>query len=93
MNREFLIRKKTEQLALMHLTDCYFCMISTVEFFYKNRHAIQHPNVLSVLRPVPHNESLPLPVAPKTYTLQPEIYLEGFEPQPGPSTATDDDED
>ncbi|GBL75061.1 hypothetical protein AVEN_243844-1 [Araneus ventricosus] len=70
-----------------HLTDCYFCMTSTVGFSRKSKHTIQYPNILSAVRPVPHNESLPIPVAPKTYTLQPEMDLEDFEPQPGPSTS------
>ena len=48
-----------------HLTDCYFCMTSTVEFSYKNRHAILYPNIPSALRPVAQNESLPISVAPK----------------------------
>ena len=68
-------------------------MTSTVGFSYKNRHAIQYPNIPSALRPVPRNESLPILVAPKAYTFQPEIYLEDFEPQPRPSTTTDDDEE
>ena len=68
-------------------------MTSTVGFSYKNRHAIQYPNIPSALRPVPRNESLPILVAPKAYTFQPEIYLEDFEPQPGPSTSTNDDDE
>ncbi|GBM34091.1 hypothetical protein AVEN_225613-1 [Araneus ventricosus] len=75
-----------------HLTDCYFCMTSTVGSSSKSKHTIQYPNIPSAVRPVPHNESLPIPVAPKTYTLQPETNLEDFEPHPGPSTSTDDDE-
>ncbi|GBO42011.1 hypothetical protein AVEN_247273-1 [Araneus ventricosus] len=55
-------------------------------------HTIQYPNIPSAIRPVPHNESLPIPVAPKTYTLQAVTDLEDFEPQPGPSTSTDDEE-
>ncbi|GBM47116.1 hypothetical protein AVEN_24247-1 [Araneus ventricosus] len=47
---------------------------------------------LTAVRPVPHNESLPIPVASKTYTLQLETDLEDFETQPGPPTSTDDDE-
>ncbi|GBM40992.1 hypothetical protein AVEN_250314-1 [Araneus ventricosus] len=50
-------------------------------------------SIPSAVRPVPHNEYLPIPVAPKTYTLQPETDLEDFEPQPGPSTSTDDEEE
>ncbi|GBM36975.1 hypothetical protein AVEN_153922-1 [Araneus ventricosus] len=66
-----------------HLTDYYFCMTSTVGFSSKSKHTIQYPNILSAVRPVPHNESLTIPVAHKTYSLQPETDLEDFEPQPG----------
>ncbi|GBN97943.1 hypothetical protein AVEN_94880-1 [Araneus ventricosus] len=76
-----------------HLTYCYFCMTSTFGFFCKSKHTIQYPNIPSAARPVPHNESFPIPVAQKTYTLQLETDSEDFEPQPGPSTSTDDDEE
>ncbi|GBN16426.1 hypothetical protein AVEN_126509-1 [Araneus ventricosus] len=75
-----------------HLTDCYFCMTSAVGFNRRSKHTIHYPNIPSVIRPVPYNESLPIPVAPKTYTLLPEMDLEDFEPQPGLSTSTDDEE-
>nr|CAH7733771.1 unnamed protein product [Callosobruchus chinensis] len=62
-----------------HLTDCYFCMTSTVRFSSKSKHTIQYPNVPSALRPVPH----------KT-----EMELKDSELQPGASndTSTDDEE-
>ncbi|GBM45911.1 hypothetical protein AVEN_211973-1 [Araneus ventricosus] len=75
-----------------HLAECYFCMTSNVGFSSKSKHTIQHPNIPSAVRPVPHNESLPIPEPPKTYTLQPETDLENFKPQPGPSTSTNDEE-
>ncbi|GBO32180.1 hypothetical protein AVEN_207917-1 [Araneus ventricosus] len=68
-------------------------MTSTGGFSSKRKHTIQYPNIPSAVRPVPHNESFPIPVPPKTYTLQPKMDLEDFEPQPGPSTSTDDDEE
>ncbi|GBM17169.1 hypothetical protein AVEN_47577-1 [Araneus ventricosus] len=68
-------------------------MTSTVGFSSKSKHTIQYPNIPSAVRPVTHNESFPIPVTPKTYTLQPETDLEDCEPQPGPSTSTDDDEE
>ncbi len=55
-----------------HFTDCYFCMTSTVKFFSKSRQKIQYPNIPSVVRPVPHNESLPISVPQKAYTVEPE---------------------
>ena len=63
-----------------HHTDCYFCMSFTVGVSNKNRHAIKYSNIPSPLRPVTHNESLPILVAPKTYSLQKEKDLEDFEP-------------
>ncbi|GBM49782.1 hypothetical protein AVEN_207006-1, partial [Araneus ventricosus] len=65
----------------------------TVGFSSKSKRTIQFPHIPSAVRPVPHNESLPIPVATKTYTLQPATDLEVFEPHPGPSTSTDDDEE
>ncbi|GBM98979.1 hypothetical protein AVEN_65984-1, partial [Araneus ventricosus] len=76
-----------------HLTDYYFCMTFTVGFSSKSRRTIQYPNIPSAVRPVPQNESFPIRVATKTYTLQPSTDLEDFELQPGPSTPTDDDKE
>ncbi|GBM92913.1 hypothetical protein AVEN_236726-1 [Araneus ventricosus] len=55
----------------------------------KSKHTIQYPNIPSTVRPAPHNKSLPIPMAPKTYTLQPEMGLEDS----GPSKSTDYDEE
>ncbi|GBO34826.1 hypothetical protein AVEN_182911-1 [Araneus ventricosus] len=68
-------------------------MTSTGGFFSKSKHTIQYPNIPSAVRPVPHNEFFPIPVAPKTYTLQLKTDLEDFEPQTGKSTSTYDDEE
>jgi hypothetical protein len=69
-------------------------MTSTVGLSRKSKHTIQYYNIPSALRPVPHNEALPIPVPPKTYTVEPETDMKEFEPQPGLSydTFTDDDE-
>ncbi|KAK4881289.1 hypothetical protein RN001_004608 [Aquatica leii] len=76
-----------------HLTDCYFCMTSTVGFSSKSKHTIQYPNIPSVLRPVHHNDTLPIPEPPNTYTLDPEIDLKDSEPQPGASNDTFNDDE
>lgn len=68
-----------------HFTDCYFCMTSTFGFSNKTKYKIQYPDIPSARRPVPHSEFLPIPVPPKTYTLQPETNFEDLELQPGPS--------
>ncbi|KAK4880018.1 hypothetical protein RN001_008164 [Aquatica leii] len=76
-----------------HLTDCYVCMTSTVGFSNKSKHTIKYPNIPSALRPVPHNDTLPLPEPPKTYSLEPEIDLKDSEPQPGASNDTFNDDE
>ncbi|KAK4880623.1 hypothetical protein RN001_008769 [Aquatica leii] len=76
-----------------HLTDCYFCMTSTVGFSSKSKHTIQNPNIPSALRPVCHNDTLPIPEPPNTYTLEPEIDLKDSEPPPGASNDTFNDDE
>ncbi|KAK4872941.1 hypothetical protein RN001_014970 [Aquatica leii] len=76
-----------------HFTDCYFCMTSTVGFSSKNKHTIQYPNIPSALRPVPRNDTLPIPEPLNTYTLEPEIDLKDSEPQPGASNDTFNDDE
>ncbi|KAK4872960.1 hypothetical protein RN001_014989 [Aquatica leii] len=76
-----------------HLSDCYFCMTSTVGFSSKGKHTIQYPNIPSALKPVPHNDTLPIPEPPNTYTLEPEINLKDTEPQPGASNDTFNDDE
>ncbi|GBO32041.1 hypothetical protein AVEN_51054-1 [Araneus ventricosus] len=46
------------------LTDCYFCMTSTVRFSSKSKHTI-HPNMPSAARQVPINEYLLIQWLPK----------------------------
>ena len=45
-----------------HVTDCYFCMVSTNGVGQKNRHKIDYPSILSAIRSVPHCEELPVPI-------------------------------
>ena len=47
-----------------HNDDCYFCLVNTRGFSAKNKHKIIYPNLQSALRPVAHDESLPVPVPP-----------------------------
>lgn len=47
-----------------HVTDCYFCMTNVTGFSSKNRKSIEYPNLASAMRPVPHDESLPVPTPP-----------------------------
>jgi hypothetical protein len=35
-----------------------------------SKHKIEYPNIPSALRPVPHEDSMPVPKPPETYTLE-----------------------
>ena len=45
-----------------HLTDCYFCKVNATGYSTKNKHKIVYSSLNSAMRPVPHSESLPIPV-------------------------------
>lgn len=47
-----------------HVNDCYFCMVNTQGHNVKSKNNITYPNIPSALRPVPHDESFPVPVPP-----------------------------
>ena len=47
-----------------HLNDCYYCMTEIKGFSSKSKHRIQYPNIPSARRPVPHDESMPVPKPP-----------------------------
>lgn len=55
-----------------HVTDCYFCMTNVSGYSSKNRKLIEYPNLESAMRPVPHDESLPVPNASEVWTLEDE---------------------
>jgi hypothetical protein len=55
-----------------HLTDCYFCMTNVSGYSSKNKKSIEYPNLASALRPVPHDDSLPVPKPPESWTLDEE---------------------
>jgi len=44
-----------------HVDDCYFCFFSVTGFSEKNKHRILYPNLNFAMRPIPHNENLPVP--------------------------------
>jgi len=52
-----------------HTTDCYFCLTNVRGFSSKNKKSIKYPDLLSAMRPVPHDESLPVPKPPDNWTL------------------------
>ena len=41
--------------------DCYFCIVNVAGFSFKNKSKINYPNTSSVMRPVPHSDSIPAP--------------------------------
>lgn len=45
-----------------HVSDCYFCVTSIKGINPKAKHTVQYPNLSSAIRPVPHNDNLPIPV-------------------------------
>ena len=45
-----------------HCRDCYFCLIKTKDFFFKQRDKIAYFNLDLARTPVPYNESMPPPV-------------------------------
>jgi hypothetical protein len=47
-----------------HSSDCYFCLTNITEITSKSKHTVKYPNVPSAMRPVPHNEALPIPKPP-----------------------------
>jgi hypothetical protein len=47
------------------INDCYFCMTKVTGFSPFSMHKIEYLNILFVLRPVPHDDSMPLPKLPK----------------------------
>jgi hypothetical protein len=43
---------------------------------------IEYPNIPFALRPVHHDDSVPMPKPPKSYTLDPDLESEGNEKWP-----------
>jgi hypothetical protein len=53
-----------------HLNDCYFCMTNVSGCSKKKKKHITYPNIESAIRPVRHNESLPIPKPPENFQLE-----------------------
>lgn len=45
-----------------HHDDCYFCMTSLAGINKNNRSKWKYPNISSATRPIPHSETVPVPV-------------------------------
>ncbi|XP_076365233.1 uncharacterized protein LOC143254256 [Tachypleus tridentatus] len=52
-----------------HVTDCYFCLTNVSGFSAKNKKSIEYPDLPLAMRPVPHDDSLPIPKPPQEWTL------------------------
>ena len=50
-----------------HVNDCNFCNANVSGFTKKTKSNVIYPNVPSAIRPVPHSETLPIPVPPKSF--------------------------
>jgi hypothetical protein len=55
-----------------HSIDCYFCLTNITGITSKSKHTVKYPNVPSALRPVPHNEELPIPKPPANVNMDDE---------------------
>lgn len=68
-----------------HVDDCYFCITNIKGITSKTKRSIQYPNIPSAMRPVPHDDSLPIPQPPDSYTLDSESHSGSTSPEAGPS--------
>ena len=57
-----------------HTNDCYFCSVDVTGFNKRNRKEITYPNMISAIRPVPHNSDIPVPEAPNNLE---EVVMQG----------------
>ena len=72
-----------------HLTDCSFCLTIIVGHISKSKHTIVYPNIPSALRPVEHDDSLPIPKPPQQLTLHEKEPTSTYpEDEPGPSCSS-----
>lgn len=77
-----------------HATACYFCVVSPVakRLSKKKKLTVQYPNITSVLRPVHHNEDIPVPEALESNEIESDDEEEDNESSgPEPSTSYDHD--
>ena len=52
-----------------HVTDCYFCLTKTSGYTSKTKKLIKYPSLPSAIRPVSHDDSLPVPQPPADWTI------------------------
>jgi len=74
-----------------HLINCYCCLTKIDGYNSKSKHTIVYPNIPSALRPVEHDNSLPIPKPLKQWTLHKEEPTSTTpEEEPGPSCSNVD---
>ncbi|BET01804.1 Hypothetical protein NTJ_14621 [Nesidiocoris tenuis] len=50
-----------------HVTDCYFCMTNVAGMSSKTKKLLVYPNLQSAIRPVPHDQTFPIPDPPANF--------------------------
>src|ERR1043165_5708572 len=68
-----------------HVNDCYFCMIDIKGRSNKSKHKIQYCNIPSAMRPLPHDESMPVPKPPENVNFESDSESEKSASDAGPS--------
>ena len=51
-----------------HSSDCYFCLTNIKGINDKSKYNVTYPNLPSAIRPIPHCDDLPVPIAPQHFT-------------------------
>ena len=72
-----------------HVDDCYFCLVNVKGFNKKDKQYLQYPNIHSAMRPIPHNNEVPVP----TFNKFPDINVDQLKFSTSfPNSNNDDDE-
>jgi hypothetical protein len=71
-----------------HLSDCYLCLTKIDGHNSKSKRTIIYPSIPSALRPVKHDDSLPVSKPPQQWTLQEELTSTSPEDEPGHSCSS-----
>ena len=48
-----------------HVDACYFCLVNVKGFNKKIKQYLQYPNIHSAMRPIPHDDKVPVPIFTK----------------------------
>ena len=73
-----------------HTSDCYFCITKIKGITSKSKHTVHYPNIPSAMRPILHNQNLPVPQPPEKIVFSDEEDDSNI--QPG-LTSTDSEKD